>query len=51
MLCFVAIGVAGIGTLIVLLLALFGVGGIGIWGLGMLLFTGLAMVFSGFSPI
>ncbi len=47
MLCFVAVSLAGIGTLVVLLLALFGVGGIGLLGLGMLLLTGLAMVFSG----
>ncbi len=45
--CFVAIGVAGIGTLVVWLLALLGVGGTGILALGMLLLTALVMLFSG----
>ncbi len=47
MVCFVAIGVAGIGTLVVLLLALLGVGGTAILALGMLLLTALVMLFSG----
>lgn len=47
MVCFVAIGVAGIGTLVVLLLAVFGVGGLGILAVGMLLLTALVMLLAG----